>query len=302
MKSLNRILLAGMALISLGLASCDKTKPYDIAVAPPEAHFVGSKTQPYSAADDPTPLYNVVVGTTDVAKVDRVVTYKVTSPSGAVGGTQYSISTGNTGGTVVIKAGEATANIPVQAVYSAYSAGRRDTLVFTIEQPSLKPSTFLDTVKLTIRGACFEGDVNLSELIGTYANTNEAFGGSPYGPYTTTISNVSQTSPTTGRVTVTNIWDNGWAPITFDLDWTDATQRVVSLQQQDNIADGATVNPAYAGSQVTVTNPSATFFPTFPANRGTFSICNQTLTLRMRVCLLPLGCFSSAMYEVNMAR
>ena len=300
MKSSNRILL--MALVAFGfiLGGCDKTKPYDIAVAPPEAHFVGNKTQPYSAADDPTPLYNVQVGTTDVAKVDRIVTYKVTSPSGAVGGTHYSIATGNTGGTVTIKAGEAIANIPVQAVYSAYTSGRRDTLIFTIDEPSMKPSTFLDTVKLTIRGACFEGDVNLVELLGTYANTNEDFGG-PYGPYTTTISNVTQApGATTGSVTVTNIWDNGWAPITFDLDWTNPANRVVSLLQQDNIADGGTVNPAYAGlGTVTVTNPSAV---SFPGVRGTFSICNQTLVLKMRVCILPLGCFCTTLYTVNMAR
>ncbi len=300
MKSLNRITLLAIIAFGFALVGCDKTKPYDIAVAPPEAHFVGGKTQNYSAADDPTPVFNVVVGTTDVAKVDRVVTYKVTSPSGAVGGTQYSISTGNTSGAVTIKAGEATANIPVQAVYSAFANGERDTLVFTIEQPSMKPAGFLDTVIVAIRGACFEGDVTLTEFLGAYANTNEDFGGA-YGPYTTTISNVSQApGATTGSVTVTNIWDNGWSPIVFDLDWTDPANRIVSLMQQDNIADGGTVNPAYAGQgTVTVTNPSAV---SFPGVRGTFSICNQTLVLKMRVCILPLGCFGTTMYTVNMAR
>ena len=300
MKFINRISLMALVVLGFVLGGCDKTKPYEIAVAPPEAHFVGSKVQPYSAANDPTPVFNVVVGTTDVAKVDRTVTYKVTSPSGAVGGTQYTIASGNNSGTVTIKAGEAIANIPVQASFAAYASGRRDTLVFTLEQTSLKPSTFLDTVKVTIRGACFEGDVNLTDLLGTYANTNEDFGGA-YGPYTTTISNVTQApGATTGSITVTNIWDNGWAPITFDLDWTDPANRIVSLLQQDNIADGGTVNPAYAGQgTVTVTNPSAV---SFPGVRGTFSICNQTIVLKMRVCILPLGCFGTTLYTVNMAR
>jgi hypothetical protein len=149
-----------------------------------------------------------------------------------------------------------------------------------------------------VRGACFEGDVNLNDLLGDYPNTNEDFGGA-YGPYTTSVSSVTLTSPTTGSIVVENIWDNGWAPITFDLDWTDPANRIVSLLQQDNIADGGTVNPTYAGSTVTVTNPSATAFPNV---RGTFSICNQTIVLKMRVCLLPLGCFTSTMYTVNMAR
>jgi len=298
MKILNNISLIAIIALAFTLGSCDKTKPYDVVVAPPESHFVGSKTQSYSAANNPAPSYNVVVGTTDVSNTDRTVSYKVTSPSGAVGGTQYTIASGNTAGTVTIPAGKAIANIVVQADYNAYLGGRKDTLVFTLEQPSIKPSGFLDTVILVVRGACFEGDVNLNDLLGDYPNTNEDFGGA-YGPYTTTVSSVTLTSPTTGSIVVENIWDNGWAPITFDLDWTDPANRIVSLLQQDNIADGGTVNPTYAGSTVTVTNPSATAFPNV---RGTFSICNQTIVLKMRVCLLPLGCFSSTLYTVNMAR
>ena len=96
MKILNNISLIAIIALAFTLGSCDKTKPYDVEVAPPESHFVGSKTQSYSAANNPAPSYNVVVGTTDVFNTDRTVSYKVTSPSGAVGGTQYTISTGNT--------------------------------------------------------------------------------------------------------------------------------------------------------------------------------------------------------------
>ncbi len=299
MKYTNALSLFAVAAIALLLGSCDKTKPYDTVVAPPQAHFVGAKTQTLSATTNPVPVYNVIVGTTDVSQSDRTVTYKVTSPSGAVGGTHYTIASGNNTGTVTIQAGKARADIAVQAIYSAYSTGRKDTLVVTLAEPSLKPSGFLDTVKLVIRGACFEGNVNLNDFLGVYANTNELFGTSAYGPYTTTISSVTPVTATTGKVTVENIWDNGWAPITFDLDWTNPAARITSLVQQDNIADGSTVNPQYAGSSVTVTNPSATAFPN---ERGTFSICNQTLQFKMRICLLPLGCFSSTLYTVNLAR
>jgi hypothetical protein len=182
MKLLNHISLIAVVALTFMLGSCDKTQPYDVEVPPAQAHFVGKAIQVYKAETANVPVYNVVVGTTDVATTDRTVTYKVTSPSGAVGGTQYTIASGNETGTVTIKAGEAIANIPVQANYNSYINGRKDTLIFTLQEPSVKPAGFMDTVKLVVRGACFEGDVNLNELLGDYANTNEDLGGSAYGP------------------------------------------------------------------------------------------------------------------------
>lgn len=300
MKLLNNLSLIASVSAALLLTSCDKTKPYDVEVPPAQAHFVGKEVQVYSAADNPTPVYDLQVGTTDVAQTDRTVTYKVSSPSGAVGGTQYTIATGNTTGTVTIPAGKAIANIKVQADYNAYVSGRKDTLMFTLAEPSIKPAGFMDTVYLIIRGACFEGDVNLNDLLGDYENTNEDFGGA-YGPYTTTIASVNQTSATTGDIVVENIYDFGWNPITFTLDWTDAANRTVTLAMQQGIAPASTVtsNPAYATWLVMV-GPSPTAGP------GTFSICNQTLTLKIRVGLKdpasPAGGWFSTPYTVNMAR
>jgi len=301
MKLLNHISLIAVVALTFMLGSCDKTQPYDVEIPPAQAHFVGKEIQVYKAETANVPVYNVVVGTTDVANTDRTVTYKVISPSGAVGGTQYTIASGNETGTVTIKAGEAIANIAVQADYNSYINGRKDTLVFTLQEPSVKPAGFMDTVRLVIRGACFEGDVNLNELLGDYANTNEDLGGSAYGPYTTSISSVTQTSATTGDVVVENIFDYGWAPITFHLDWTNPANRTVTLDQQLNIASATTLtsNPTYANSFVMV-GPSPTAGP------GTFSICNQTLILRIRLGLndapaSPLGWFNAA-YTVSMAR
>jgi hypothetical protein len=300
MKYLNNLSLLAILATAFVLGGCDKTKPYDVVVPPPQAHFVGKEVQTYKAEVNPAPIYNVVVGTTDVAKSDRLVTYNVTSLSGAVGGNQFTIASGNSTGTVTIKAGEAIANIAVQANAASYVSGRKDTLMFTLAEPSIKPAGFLDTVYLILRGPCFEGDVTLSDLLGDYANTNEDFGGA-YGPYTTSISSVNQTSATTGDIVVENIYDYGWSPITFHLDWTNPTNRLVTLDRQYNIAAASTVtsNPAYS-SYLVMVGPSPSAGP------GTFSICNQTLTLKIRVGLndansTPLGWFGTP-YTVNMAR
>jgi hypothetical protein len=299
MKLFNNLTLVAFAAVALLLGSCDKTKPYDVDVAPPFAHFVGKATQLYEVVDNTTPAYKVQLGSTDVSGSDRVVTYKVTSPSGAIGGTHYTIATGNNAGTVTIKGGEAIANITVQADLATYIGGRKDTLVFSLSEPSMKIADFMDTVVLVIRSGCNEGLVTIADLSGDYDNTNEDFGG-PYGPYTTTITSATSTSATTGTIVVDNIFDAGWAPITFNLDWTNSSNRLVTLDRQFGIAPASTVssNPAYTGWEVMV--------ETAVAGPGTFSACNQTVTLKLRVGILDPatgnGGWFGTPYTVNMAR
>jgi len=299
MKLFNNLTLAAFAAVALLLGSCDKTKPYDVDVAPPFAHFVGKATQLYEVVDNTTPAYKVQVGSTDVSGSDRNVTYKVTSPSGAIGGTHYTIATGNNAGTVTIKKGEAIANITVQADLATYIGGRKDTLVFSLAEPSMKVADFMDTVVLIIRSGCNEGLVTIADLEGDYDNTNEDFGG-PYGPYTTSILSTTSTSATTGTIVVDNIFDAGWNPITFNLDWTNSSNRLVTCDRQFGIAPASTVssNPAYATWEVMV--------ETAVAGPGTFSACNQTVTLKLRVGLLDPasgnGGWFSTPYTVSMAR
>jgi len=300
MKRINNLSLLTILAFTFLLASCDKTKPYEIEVPPAQAHFVGKEVQVYAAETNPAPAFKLQVGTTDVAGTDRTVTYKVACLSGAVAGTQYNIPSGNTSGKVTIKAGKAIADITIEADYASYVSGRKDTLMFSLSEPSVKPAGFMDTVYVIIRGACFEGNVNLDDLLGDYDNTNEDFGGA-YGPYTTSILSATQTSATTGTIVVDNIFDSGWEPITFTLDWTDPANRKVTLLTQTNIGPATTVtsNATYATWLVMV-GPSPTAGP------GTFSICNQTLTLKIRVGItdptFTSGGWFSTPYTVNMAR
>lgn len=298
MKYFNRISpLAVLALIIM-LTGCDKTKPYDITIPSPAAHFVGADSRIYSVLDNPPPPSFIVVGTTDVANVDRVVTFSVTSPTGAILGTDYTL---NRTGTVTIPAGKTMDTIAVNAIFSSYANGEIDTLMFTLTQPSMAITDFSDTVYLILRGptGCSEDVVTLSNLLGNYTNTNETFATTPYGPYTTTISSATSTGPTSARIVVENIWDNGWGPITFNLDWSNPSNRTAIVVPQTAIpgSDAGDINPTYAGQTIAVRVPTTALSPT----PGTYSYCDQTFTLKMQLGVTGLGYFP-ALYTVNLAR
>lgn len=279
--------LAGLLLI-IFWSGCNKEIETDI---PPEiATFAGQSGGTFEIIT-PNATFNVPVGFTTVANIDRQINVSVSSPTGAVEGTHYTI----TNKSVTVPAGEATASLVVQGNLAQYSTGRKDTLIFTINEGNdAAASGFSDTYTLVLRGPCFEGDVDLSELLGTYANTVEDFGGSAYGPYTTTISAVNSTGPTSGTVTVTNLWDFGWNPIVFMLDWSDPANRTVTLTQQAGIGNAGTISSTYAGEDISVR-------PDRGGLIGTFSACSQTLTLRFELGVTGLG-FFNVRYTVNMAR
>lgn len=274
------------------LTSCDKSEPYETKIPPPLAHFGGPEVQTYAVVSASTAPYRILIGTTDVSDVDRTITFTVTSSTGATAGTHYTLD--NTTGSVTIPAGEAAAYVNVQGIFAPYDdTGRKDTLIFRVTEPSVEVAGFQNTLKLFMRGPCFEGDLVLEDLLGTYANTNETLGGSPYGPYTTTVSAVEQTSPTTGTITVTNIFASGWAPIKFNLDWSDPLALVVTTPHQTGIGNAGTLSSSYAGYDVQVTG--------FASNPGTFSWCDDFITLRMNPGVTGLGYFN-VLLEVKLER
>lgn len=284
-SNISFLAIAGLAVMAV---SCEKTK---ITIPPAQAHFVGDPVQTYSIEVDPAPVFNVVVGTTDVSSSERKVSYTVTSPTGAVAGTHYTLGTP---GTVTIPAGQSTANIDVHGIYSAYTSGRKDTLILTVVDPEVAPAGFQNTLKLVLRGPCFEGDVDLNAFLGDYDKTTETFGATPYGPYTTSISSFTQLTATTATIKVENIFDFGWNPLTFTLDWTDPANRTVTVvSQSSGIADAGTLDPSFAGEQVQVR--------AFAGEPGTFSACTGRLTLKMQLGVAGLGYFG-ALYTVNMVR
>lgn len=297
MKFLNNVTLVAILAVMFIMTGCDKTKLYDVAVSRPAAHFVGERNQFYSVIVNPVPVYKVVVGTTDVANVDRVVTYNITSRT-AVLGTDY---TTDRTGTVTIPAGKTMDTITFRGNFTAYQSGKRDTLIIALTQPSLEITAFSDTVRLIIAGpsACDEASPVLTALTGDYDNTNEVFGTNPYGPYSTSISSVSVTGATTGTVVVENIWDNGWGPITFNLNWSNPSSPTAVVVPQAAIpgSNAGDINPTYAGQTVAVRVPTAALSPT----PGSYSYCNEVFTLKMQLGVTGVGFFGS-LYTVNLAR
>ncbi|WP_207493879.1 hypothetical protein [Aridibaculum aurantiacum] len=284
----NHLYLA-LALFTMlaGLVGCKKDEGM---VVPEQVPFFLAKPASgnYSIAT-PTSVFKVLVGLTTPSSTDRTINISVSSPSGAVAGTHYNLSKTS----IVIPAGKVLDSFEVRGVQSQYLTGRRDTLQLRIDGAETSKSLLASTFNLFVSGPCFEGSVNLNAFLGAYPGTIEEFG-TPYGPYTTTVTAVNQTSPTTGTITVSNIFDAGWNPVTFNLDWTDPANRIITLTQQSNIGDAGTINPTYSGQDISVRNHSN-------GQRGTFSICNQTITIRMQLGVTGLGWFNT-MYTLNMAR
>ncbi|MEO8769357.1 MAG: hypothetical protein ABI402_04715 [Ferruginibacter sp.] len=299
MKLISRIFLPIIIAVSLLLSGCDKTKPYDTTIPEAVVHFDGDATQIYLVIIDPAPVYNIVVGTSDVSKSDRIVTYHVSSPSGAIEGTHYTI---DHSGTLTIPAGKAEATIDIRAIFTEYAGGRRDTLIFSLAAPSINAAPFMDTVKVILKGptGCVEDIVDVNGMLGDYANTIETLGtNAPYGPYTTSISSVVQTSASTATIVVENLFDDGWGPITFLLDWTDANNRTCIVVPQDAIpgSEAGHINATYTGMTVAERVPTAAL----SATPGTYSYCDGTFKLKMQLGVTGVGWFN-ALYTVNMAR
>ncbi len=142
-------------LLLVVMAGCTKSDQSNIVIPAAEVHFLSAtKNVGYPVRNAPLDSFVVQVGTTNVSNVDRTVSFNITSPTGAVKGTDYNVVSPSTGNTVVIPAGKAVGSIKIHGIFSAYAAGKRDTLVFTLAQPSLPVSKFSDTVNLILQRFC----------------------------------------------------------------------------------------------------------------------------------------------------
>ncbi|HEX6334492.1 MAG TPA: hypothetical protein VFZ78_09710 [Flavisolibacter sp.] len=301
MKQLKIALSLGALAVTLfAMQACNK----DIeTITPPEAAHFGLKSNDTYFITSPTTSKSVYVGLTNVSNTDRTVNITVTSPTGAQLGTHYTLSSTS----VTIPAGKALDSIVVQGIYSQYLTGRKDTLVFTITEPGVPASSFNSTLKLYMRGPCFEGEINTDymDLLGNYNTTNEvgytASSGATawtYGPYATKIKSITLTSPTTANVVIGGLYDPSWSDATVTLDWTNINDRRITLATQV-IGDAGTVNSAYAGQPLTIGPILSTQNP--QPIWGTFNFCANTLSLKFRMCIPNLGCFGYVVVE-NMAR
>ncbi len=298
MKRLQLLSLVSILVFAFSFQSCKKEE--GVGTTPPEqAHFTNKTTGNYKiiTAGD---VFKIPVGLTTVSSSQRTVSISVTSPSGAVEGTDFTLNKK----TFTFGANQVIDSLVVTGNQSSYLLGEVDTLVFTISSPGVATSDYNMMYTLIVSGPpppCnnLTSTFNLATLVGNYANTIEVFGtGAPYGPYTAKVSSAVQTGPTTGTIKIYNLWDAGgtdtWKDITFNLDWTDRTNQTCNVvEASSGIGDAGTLSATYAGSQVAV-RP-------FAGREGTFEYCNQKLNLKFQLGVAGLGWFSG-LYAVTMER
>lgn len=232
-----------LAVIMVSVIGCKKhTNAENLISAPEVAHFLGksgAKLELISATD--SMWVKVAVSTNSTA--NRTVTIQPVS-STAVEGTHYTISKK----VFTFKPGQLVDSFCIRAVdYTMYAAGRKDTINFNIVLPEVVGADFNKSFQLILRGPCFATDINIGEfdaLLGTYLNSQDDPFGTPYH-YSTpmTVKSWVQTSATTAKVVINNLWDDNpsWGDITFNVDFTDPTN-VTVLPVQTITAGNAEVN------------------------------------------------------------
>jgi hypothetical protein len=283
----NRLSIATYFLMYVVLiVGCKKSD--NLTVPPLESHFTFKEGGAYLVTG-PDTKFLVPFGITTVSKEDVRINVSVSSPTGAVEGTHYTLATKQ----VLIPAGQTLGFLEIKAFYPPYETRERsDRLVFKIEGSSLtQPIVSNSEYTLSI-----SGDYDPEVLKGAYNNTNETLPpNAPYGPYKTTISSIKRLSPTTAEIVVENIFDvvPAWKPITFKLDWTDPADFIVTLNEQSGIGDAGVFGSSFAGQDISVR--------ALAGQSGTFSFDPQKIVLVMQLGVTGQGWISSP-YTVTMER
>src|SRR6476620_1848155 len=101
-----------LLLIAFG-AGCKKSN--DVIIPPTAAHFMNQTFGIYFVTG-PGVVYNLPIGVTTVSDKDRTVNISVSSPTGAVQGTHYTIDP------VVIHAGKAIDSMTIHGAYNLYTS------------------------------------------------------------------------------------------------------------------------------------------------------------------------------------
>jgi len=281
------LLSAGLVMLAVIGVGCKKYND-NLTIPPSESHFAAAAalggapaTGSYFVDNSPTTVFNVPIGVTTAAKVDRKVNFTISSPTGAAANTQYTVAgttpvgtTGAVAGTITVPAGSSVASIPVRGIFAGYGNSRRDTLVITLTGGDVPASKFNSVYRLFVTQFC---PVSLPALAGTYTRAFDTQVGSPtYGPYTVTVATPTPASGTTGTIVLTNLFDWPSGPINVGLNWTNPAAFTAT------IADQFIFN----------------YTPTAPARiRGvgtsTFSSCSQSFSLSYEIYVPGLGTFGN---------
>lgn len=271
-----RLLLAMSAfLLIIGtiVAACKRT---GITLPPSQAHFMDLNSAVYFITDTIV-TDTIPVGVTTVANKDRTVSFTVSSPSGALAGTQPADQYTLSSATVTIPAGQALGYIVVKGNFAFYKkdSTRKDTLVFAIvngQSGGIAPGDFNDSFTLVLRGHCLEGlDFDAAEFNGTYKKCIDGLGGYLTPAYPITIISSTSTGPTSATLVIQDMGSQFFGPfyaadpvhnpgVSVNLDWSDPANLTATVLSQPY------TTVAFASSLVG--DPG-----------GTFSSCHQTFVL-----------------------
>lgn len=281
-------IIALVLIMGTLIAACRKT---GIVLPPSQATFLNQNSGAYfitdSIIEDTIP-----VGVTSVAGQDRIVSFKVSSATGAAQGTAYTLVHDS----VVIPAGKAIGYIVVKGNYGFYKGTtRKDTLLFTLTDNGtggIAPSDFNDTFALAMRGPCVEGeDFDPAEFDGVYNNCVDSQGTYFSSSYPVSITS-TPTGPTSATLLITNLGGPDFLPapgdpafnpgVSVNIDWSNPSNLTVSLASQpyESVAFSATI----------VGDPG-----------GRFSSCHQTFVINYDV-LVPAFSFDSGEFTTSIAR
>lgn len=286
-------LLTLLSVVTLaGLVSCKKNNlavdvdPLDVPARSrftyQDANAPLSRTF-YVEATAPDNVFNIPVGITDVANVDRTVQLTYSSTT-AVAGTHYTAPA-----TVVIPAGQAIAQLPITGNFANIPVGASHVLKIKITGGDVPAfGSGRDSVLLTLRRYCAP---SLAALAGNYTNTNEytSAGAFSYGPYTTSLTNLAMVAGSTTQATgkISNIYDDGWNDVNVTLDWTDKGNFKVIIPLQP-------MGKTYTGGLTHVRTSTAS------GAVNTFSACDRSLSFGIDLVNNTTGVVGSSNYKIVM--
>jgi len=265
-------LIAGILSAAVLINGCKKAGDQDnLTVAPVQSDFANITGSTYYVKNDPNSVFKVPVGLTSLRTTPTNINVTVTSSTGAVSGTQYTVPSS----TVTIAAGKALDSLAVKGIFAGYPGTRVDTLTFTLSSGDVPASTFNNVYKLVLRKYC---DVLLSSFTAApYAHSNDIQGASVYGPYTATVVSATATGATSATLVIKNLGAGGFGPfaptdaaanpgLTVNIDWSNPANFTTSIPTQSFYKD-----PTYGPA-------------TIKANGlGTFSSCDNTITIQYTV-------------------
>ncbi|MBS4064522.1 MAG: hypothetical protein KGZ74_08170 [Chitinophagaceae bacterium] len=262
MKRIINIVTAAVAIL-LVAASCKKQ---ETTIPDAVAQFnTKSTTESYFITNSASSVYKIPIGVTSKSDRDRTINFNISSPTGAVAGTQYTLSASN----VTIKAGSVVDTLYVRGIFAGYPGARKDTLKFEITGGDIPPSSYAKNYTLVLQKFC---DVTFSVFTGAYKGTD-------YDEIGAIVSSVTDYPITftpqadNKTIRVNNMWELP-VNVNVELDYSNPGNFTTNVPDQNYF-----VHPTYGQVKIRA------------AGKGTFSSCDNTFEIRYEPYVPGLGTF-----------